>query len=168
MNKALTAIISVILVLGLTLGGCAQSADSNLQFQNFEEVLEDYQLIAHVCLYYFDIYSPSSGMTVLPQGSYMDYYEGNDILRLSEIHIAAIKTIRDTLGDDCYFWVTEDSVVFWQDKTRQYGLLYSGTPAATIREMTDNGYEGLESHRINNNWYEIGYFATQESSLGGQ
>ena len=160
MNKTFSIILSVIIVLGLTLGGCGQIVNSKLQFQNFGEVREDYQLIANICLYYYDIYHPSNGagMTLLPQTGTIDYDEGNECLRISEVHIAAMKTIRDTLGKDCFFWVTRDYVVFWQDKTRQYGLLYSSDPIAAIRDMKANGYEGLDNHRLTNSWNEIGYW----------
>ncbi len=71
----------------------------------------------------------------------------------SEEVAASIEVIYD-LGL-WYLWVSEDYVVFWEDETKYYGILYAESPKKVIKSMRKD-YVGMEYTKIEDEWYEVG------------
>ena len=59
-----------------------------------------------------------------------------------------------------HLWVGEDYVIFWNDETHTYGLLYAAAPRRVIRQIKRDWYETMNSARLDDHWYEIGQLGT--------
>ena len=55
---------------------------------------------------------------------------------------------------DC-LWVNDLCVIFWEDETKYYGLLWSETPKEAIASVKE-WYSDVRYHKLEDNWYEIG------------
>lgn len=55
-----------------------------------------------------------------------------------------------------YVWVEDDHLVFWEDETEYYGVLWSSNPKASIRKIEEDWYSNMKSRKLTTEWYEIG------------
>ncbi len=128
------------------------------QIKKFDSVSNDYEIIAELSLeYYNKLSSEDEHITLFIYDDYFEDYTNNCKVNLNAEQKDALKSVNEKFGKGC-LWVTENSVVFWRDETKYYGLVYSENPLSTIRDMKSEWYNSLEYHRINSNWYEIGVF----------
>lgn len=132
------------------------------EIENFDAISGDYEIIANIAMkYYNELTDKDDRITLLTYddhlevSNYKNPLEDRVVVNLSEEEKSAIKTIDKEFD---YMWVTKDYVIFWEDETKYYGLVYSEKPLSTIWDMKTDWYEGMEYHRINSNWYEIGAF----------
>ena len=54
-----------------------------------------------------------------------------------------------------YLWIEDGNIVFWSDETKVLGLVYSSNPKSYIKSL-EEWYNGMDSERINENWYTVG------------
>ena len=54
-----------------------------------------------------------------------------------------------------YLWIEDGNIVFWNDETKVLGLVYSSNPQSYIESLKE-WYNGMDSERINENWYTVG------------
>ena len=132
------------------------------EIENFNDVSANYETIANTSMkYYNELPNKDDRITILTYDDHMEVsnyknpLEDNIVINLNEEEKSAIKTIDKEFD---YMWVTDEYVIFWEDETKYYGLVYSENPLSTIWDMKTDWYEGVEYHRINSNWYEIGAF----------
>lgn len=132
------------------------------EIENFNDVSANYETIANVAMkYYKELTDKDDRITLLTYddhmkvSNYKNPLEDRVVVNLSEEEKSAIKTIDKEFD---YMWVTKDYVIFWEDETKYYGLVYSENSLSTIWDMKSDWYESIEYHRIDSNWYEIGAF----------
>lgn len=78
----------------------------------------------------------------------------NDFTEVGEELCHQIGTI-DSKGFD-FVWVEEESIIFWEDETKYYGVLFAEKPRVVISSMRREWYPNMQAKRLNKNWYEIG------------
>lgn len=130
------------------------------EFKDFDNFSKDYEVIADFAMQYYKNSSEKPEhitISLSDNGAWKIPTKGFDTtpLILTKEQKSAMKNVCkkfDTL------WVTNDSVIFWIDETKTYGLVYSKTPLKTIWDMRNDWYDGLKYRRINSNWYEIGQY----------
>lgn len=126
------------------------------RIKDFDEISHDYETIANLALeYYNKISSTDEHITLSLYDDYIEDKDNNKRIVLNDKQKDAVKCVKKRFGS---FWVTEEAVIFWGDETKYYGLLYSKNPLSTIWDMKKDWYKGMEYHRINRKWYEIGAF----------
>ena len=132
------------------------------EIENFNDVSANYETIANVAMkYYTELTDKDDRITLLTYddhmkvSNYKNPLEDRVVVNLSEEEKSAIKTIDKEFD---YMWVTKDYVIFWEDETKYYGLIYSKNPLSTIWDIKSDWNEGMEYNRKNSNWYEIGSF----------
>lgn len=54
-----------------------------------------------------------------------------------------------------YLWIEDGNVVYWNDETKVFGLVYSSNPKNYIKSL-EEWYKGMDSEKINENWYAVG------------
>lgn len=54
-----------------------------------------------------------------------------------------------------YLWVTDIYVIFWENETKYYGLLWSESKHKAISSLKE-WYPEMENRRLESNWHEIG------------
>ncbi len=132
------------------------------QIENFNDISADYETIANVAMkYYNESAAKDERICLLTHDDHMEVSNYKNpltdgiVITLNEDEKSAIKNVDDEFS--C-LWVEDDYVIFWEDETKYYGLVFSEKPLSTIWDMKTDWYNGVEYHRINNNWYEIGAF----------
>lgn len=162
MKKAIVITIAILLAFIVGFASYFFIWGGKPQVENFDDISGDYETIAKASMkYYNELPNKNDRITVLTYDDHMEVsnyknpLEDNVVINLNEEEKSAIKTINKEFN---YMWVTEDYVIFWEDETKYYGLVYSENPLLTIWNMKSDWYESMEYHRINSNWYEIGAF----------
>ena len=162
MKKRIMIILAILLAFILVVTSYFFVYGGEPEIENFNDVSANYETIANVAMkYYNELTDKDDRITLLTYddhmkvSNYKNPLEDRVVVNLSEEEKSAIKTIDKEFD---YMWVTKDYVIFWQDETKYYGLVYSEKPLTIIREMKNDWYDAVEYHRINSNWYEIGSF----------
>lgn len=162
MKKGIIITIAILLAFIVGVASYFFVCGGEPEIENFDAISDDYEIIAKASIkYYNELSVKDERITFLTYDDNMEVLDlknpSNDgvVINLNEEEKSAIKTIYKEFD---YMWVTKDYVIFWQDETKYYGLVYSKNPLSTIWNMKSDWYESAEYHRINSNWYEIGAF----------
>lgn len=157
MKKIILIIISIILALILSTVTYFYIWGGKPRIKNFDDISRDYETIAKLSLEYYNQSShKDERITLVTYDDYLKDSDGN-IINLTDEQIEALKTVNQRFDYGC-LWVTNNSVIFWRDETKYYGLVYSKNPLLTIWDIKTDWYDSVEYHRINSKWYEIGNF----------
>ena len=150
MKRILLILISVMIMIGM--GGCRKYENELLTSNK-----ADFLALVEFARAYYDGHKSEEQDHIA-----IDFY--NDGFRdLSSVTM--IEDIPDEMYEsakvigsefDC-LWVNDLYVIFWEDETKYYGLLWSETPKEAIASVKE-WYSGVEYHKLENNWYEIGAF----------
>jgi hypothetical protein len=52
-------------------------------------------------------------------------------------------------------WIEENMIIFWEDETKYYGLLYSERPITSLISV-GKWFESMSINKLDRYWYEIG------------
>ena len=55
-----------------------------------------------------------------------------------------------------YVYVAEDYMIFWEDETGYYGVLWSENPKAAISRIVKDDHPYMKSRKLEKEWYEVG------------
>ncbi len=161
MKKSIAIFVAVLLAVFTASAGYFYIFGGRVQIEGFDEISGDYEIIADTSLRYFkEISAENERITLLiyDKYNYLEDYTNGSTLTLTDEQNKALKTVKESFGRGC-LWVTENTVIFWRDETKYYGLVYSDNPLSAVREMKSDWFSSAEYHRINSNWYEVGVFA---------
>lgn len=153
MKKVVLIILAVILALILSFLVYLYIWGGVPQIKNFDDVSDDYEIVAQLALDMFEELSPEEEYSIF--NIHNGNFEYNDsYLSLTEEQQNAVLTASEKFG---YLLVCEDAVFFRVDETGYYGLVYSDHPLRALyrKELPQSG---REYHRINSHWYEWGAF----------
>ena len=162
MKKRIMIILTILLAFILVVTSYFFVYGGEPEIENFNDVSANYETIANAAIKYYNALSyKAERRTLILYNDHMEEsnaknpLEDQVIINLTEEEKKAIKSVDEEFS---YLWVTNEYVIFWQDETKYYGLVYSEKPLTIIREMKNDWYDAVEYHRINSNWYEIGAF----------
>lgn len=122
--------------------GCAQS----VRFENFADCQEAFSEIADAAQDYYALHKNDE--------EYLTLDVAADAAWARPELEASMETVKD--AGMSYLWVSDDYVIFWEDETKQYGVLYSGTARDVIASIKEEWYAYMEYQRLDGDWYEIG------------
>ncbi len=156
MKKTLLILTSVILTLILSTIAYFYIWGGKPYIENFEQVSEDYEIIAIITL---DSYNKLIPYDSHPENELIivdidveNLKCGDYIFSLTAEEKKAVITIGKKFN---YLAVYEDAVFFHEDETGYYGLVYSKHPLSALYKA-ELPQDGREYHRINSHWYEWG------------
>ena len=154
--KGLLVVIALILIVAILvlvpLGIYHYVTGGEPEMKDFDDHDEVYEQVAEAAMAYYESTETTKRLTLLRQGDKLTLQSGEEI-PLTEDQRQALGEISGRLN---YLWVVEDYVILWGDETKKYGLLYADSPLSVIGDMREEWYSGMEYHRLNGNWYEIG------------
>ncbi len=158
-------IVAIALLLAFIVGVASHSFvyGGKPEIENFDSISGDFEIIAKASMkYYNESSDKDERITIGIFDDYLSVYnsDGLDydtIISLNEEEKTALKTLNSVFSSG-YLWVAEGYIVFWEDETKYYGLVYSEKPLSAILNMESDWDREIEYHRINKNWYEIGAF----------
>ena len=55
-------------------------------------------------------------------------------------------------------WVTDYYIIFWQDETKMYGVIYTRDYKKSKKEIKSWYGDGIQFRKIKKGWYEVGHF----------
>ncbi len=159
MKKGIIIILAILLAFILVVTSYFFVYGGEPEFENFNDVSADYETIANVAMKYYNESTDKDERICLTikEDCLLDdsLLEDNIVINLNKEEKQAIKSVDEAF---MCLWVTDEYVIFWEDETKYYGLVYSENPLSTIWDMKSDWYEGIEYHRIDSDWYEIGAF----------
>lgn len=115
------------------------------KLSNFKDYKNDLLIISESAKKYFLSQEVEEEYLTLGFEDYLEWADDSiekSIQKISEIDLE-------------YIWVSDDYVIFWNNEMKTYGILYS-TSSKTIIKQLKSWYTGMEYHKIEKNWYEIG------------
>ena len=122
-------------------------------FENFQEYEDDFVVVKNFLLDYRLTHNDSSRF-IVDIGSQFLSVNGTEI---SDSSIAdSVKALHNK--GFAYIEMDHDYVIFWEDETGYYGVLWSSNPQKAIRQKKEDArpYMRMKSKKIAKEWYEIG------------
>jgi hypothetical protein len=161
--KFIAIILIVILLYALLFGNLGVFLSlafpkTVTQFEDFAECKDDFMVL---CTFLRSYYSENgcSGRVVFR------FSEDSVVFRLAGSTLSDYKVISvDFLTGQIPAaqnkrlvegWIEENMIIFWENETKYYGLLYSERPILSLISIK-SWHSGLESNKLDRNWYEIG------------
>ncbi len=134
--------ILVILTISLLLSGCTSG-----KITDFEEYRQELTVISNAAKSYYTNHGSKDEHLTLALDNYLTWAD-------SSIEDAIVKVSNMEIS---YIWVSDQYVIFWNDETKTYGILHSVSADSVIKQLK-SWYDGMEYHKLEKNWYEIGQF----------
>ncbi len=148
MKKFMALVLAIVCALGMV--GC------QLNKPDFEDFLEyeDYFVQVKNFLVDYNIARNDNSRLIVNIGSQFLSINGTDISGSSIED--SVKAIRDK--GFTYIEMENDYVVFWEDETGYYGVLWSLNPKKAISQKEEDArpYMNMKSKKLSSEWYEIG------------
>ncbi|MBQ8323710.1 MAG: hypothetical protein IJX82_00985 [Clostridia bacterium] len=154
--KGLLVVIALILIVAILvlvpLGIYHYVVGGEPEMEDFDDHARVYERVAEAATAYYESIETDEWLTLLRQGDKLTLQSGEEIPLTEEQR----KAVGEMSGRFSYLWVTEDYVILWGDETKKYGLLYADSPLSVIGDLREEWHFGMEYHRLNGDWYEIG------------
>ena len=145
MKKIIALLLMLVCVSGLA--GCNTKAD----FDNFSDYEDDFDAVVQFVLEYAHQRNDVDTFTV-DIGD--DYIKIDDAFQSDESLSPSIKRIREK--GFTYIEVAQDYMIFWEDETGYYGVLWSDKPTEAISGIRETSRPYMKSRKLSTEWYEVG------------
>ena len=145
MKKIIALLLMLVCVSGLA--GCNTKAD----FDNFSDYEDDFDAVVQFVLEYAHQRNAVDTFTVNIGD---DYIKIDDVFQSDEALSPSIKKIREK--GFTYIEVAQDYMIFWEDETGYYGVLWSDKPTEAISSIREDFRPHMKSRKLSKEWYEVG------------
>ena len=137
--------MALFCILGLS--GCNTKAD----FDNFSDYEDDFDAVVQFVLEY--VHQRNAVDTfIVDIGD--DYIKIDDAFQSDETLSPSIKRIREK--GFTYIEVAQDYMIFWEDETGYYGVLWAEKPTEAISSIREDSRPYMKSRKLSKEWYEVG------------
>ena len=120
-------------------------------FDNFQEYEDDFNAVKNFLLD-FNITRNDAAPLIVDLNSQFLTVAGYEI---SDSTIEdSVKAIYDK--GFSYVEIDEDYMIFWEDETGYYGVLWSSNPQKSIRNIVKTSRPYMKSRKLAKEWYEVG------------
>ena len=145
MKKLISFVLALFYILGLS--GCNTKAD----FDNFSDYEDDFDAVVQFILEYVHQRNSVDAFTV-DIGD--DNIKIDDTFQSDEALSPSIKKIREK--GFTYIEVAQDYMIFWEDETSYYGVLWAEKPTEAISSIREDSRPYMKSRKLSKEWYEVG------------
>lgn len=145
MKKLIAFVLALVCVSGLA--GCRLN---HPDFDDFEEYKDDFVLIKDFIIDFKSTDNDDS-LHIVDINSQFLSINGSEISDNSME--AAVKSVYDK--GFTYIEINKDYIIFWEDETGYYGVLWSKSPRKAINNFKDTRPYS-KSRKLANEWYEVG------------
>ncbi len=145
-KKLIALFLTLVSVFGMT--GC-QLHQPN--FKDFQEYESDFVLVKNFLMDYNFSGNDDSPLIV-------DLNDRFLTINGEEISDSSIEDSVKAIYDKgfTYIKINDDCIIFWEDETGYYGVLWSKNPRKSINRIVKDTRPGMKSRKLANEWYEIG------------
>ena len=145
MKKLISFVLALFCILGLS--GCNTKAD----FDNFSDYEDDFDAVVQFVLEYAHQRNAVDTFTVNIGD---DHIKIDDAFQSDEALSPSIKKIREK--GFTYIEVAQDYMIFWEDETGYYGVLWSDKPTEAISRIREDFRPHMKSRTLSKEGYEVG------------
>lgn len=145
MKKLISFVLALFCVLGLA--GCNVKAD----FDNFSDYEDDFEAVVQFVLEYVQQRNSVDTFTVNIGD---DHIKIDDTFQSDEALSPSIKKIREK--GFTYIEVAQDYMIFWEDETGYYGVLWAEKFTEAISSIRETFRPYMKSRKLSKEWYEVG------------
>lgn len=145
MKKLIALLLLLACVFGLA--GCNTKAD----FDDFPDYEDDFEAVVQFVLEYVQQRDAVDTFTVNIGDGYIKLDEA---IQSDEALSPSIKKIREK--GFTYIEVAQDYMIFWEDETGYYGVLWSDKPTEAISSIREDSRPYMKSRKLSKEWYEVG------------
>lgn len=145
MKRLISFVLALFCVLGLV--GCNTKPD----FDDFSDYEDDFEAVVQFVLEYVQQRNSVDTFTVNIGD---DYIKIDDAFQSDESLSPSIKRIREK--GFTYIEVAQDYMIFWEDETGYYGVLWSDKPTEAISGIRETSRPYMKSRKLSTEWYEVG------------
>lgn len=133
-----------------------------LYIKDFDSVSKDYTLIKDMLFKYYDRENNSEMLILVIDDKTYELKEndtGKEVNMSEEEKESLIKICETSYkGHYDFLWVTDYYIIFWQDETKMYGVIYTKDYKKSKKEIKSWYGDGIQFRKIKKGWYEIGHF----------
>ena len=129
------------------MSGCNTKAD----FDNFSDYEDDFDAVVQFVLEYVHQRNSVDAFTV-DIGD--DNIKIDDTFQSDEALTSSIKKIREK--GFTYIEVAQDYMIFWEDETGYYVVLWAEKPTEEINSIREDSRPYMKSRKLSKEWYEVG------------
>ena len=143
-------LIALVLAIGCALGmaGCQLNKPD---FEDFQEYEDDFVAVKNFLVDFNTTHNDAVPL-IVDIGSQFLSIKGTDI---SDPSIEdSVKAIYDK--GFSYIEMHDDYIIFWEDETGYYGVLWSLNPKKSINLIIEDSRPYMKSKKLSNEWYEVG------------
>lgn len=145
MRKVIPWLLAAACILSLT--GCGRKPD----FDDFAEYEDDFSAVVRVVLAHQLQRDDASPFIVDLRDGYLTV---GDAVLSDESLVPAVTNVQ--IKGFSYIEVGEDYMIFWENETGYYGVLWSERPAHVIKRISGDSRPYLKSRKLAGKWYEVG------------
>lgn len=146
MKRIIAFLLVVVFVAGTA--GCRLNQPD---FENFHEYEDDFVLVKDFIIESNFSRNDASPLIVDINSQFLTI-DGDEI---SDHSIEdAVKAIYDK--GFTYIEIHDDCVMFWEDETGYYGVLWSLNPKESINSIINDSRPYMKSRKLAKEWYEVG------------
>lgn len=141
-------LVVLTLVLLLCTAGCLYSQPD---FKNFNEYNNDFVTVKDFVVDYYIAHKNTTTLIIDLDSQFLTI-DGEEI---SDNTITdSVKAIYDK--GFTYIEVEKNHIIFWEDETGYYGVLWSANPQSAIRQIVKSSRPYMKSRKLSEEWFEVG------------
>lgn len=157
-KNILVVFLLLIIAVGFILVNLFYSKET-LYIKDFETVSENYSKIRDMLFEYYNKENYSEMIILDIDKSAFEIIDGDKKKNMNDEEKNSLKKICEASykGHYNFIWVTENYIIFWEDETKMYGVIYTND-FKEVKEEIKKWYDGVQFRKIEEGWYELGYF----------
>ena len=159
MKKYILASVVLLVVTICLIQAYLFYSNEALYIKDFESVEEDYLKIKDMIFEYYNKENCSEKLILDIDKSEFVIIDGDKRIDMNEDERNSLKRICETSykGHYNFIWAEQKYIIFWQDETKMYGVIYTDNFKETEEEIK-KWYDGVQFRKIDEGWYELGHF----------
>lgn len=123
-----------------------------LYIKDFDSVSKDYTLIKDMLFKYYDRENNSEMLILVIDDKKYELKENDNgkKVNMSEEEKESLKKICETSykGHYDFLWVTDYYIIFWQDETKMYGVIYTRDYKKSKKKLNPGMVTGYSSEKL--------------------
>ena len=157
-KNILVVFLLLIIAVGFILVNLFYSKET-LYIKDFETVSENYSKIRDMLFEYYNKENYSEMIILDIDKSAFEIIDGDKKINMNAEEKNSLKKLCESSykGHYNFIWVTVNYIIFWEDETKMYGVVYTNDFKETKEEIR-KWYDGVQFRKIEKGWYELGHF----------
>lgn len=150
--KKLVAKILVVVCVGAVIGTTIVFRSNQPTFKDFEEYNDDFITVRDFILEYYFVENVAQPLIIDLNDKILSH--ADEKIENQEALLTAVNKLNEK--DFSYVEVTNGYMIFWDDETGYYGVLWSLNPKSSVKSIVKSSRPNMKSRKLSSEWYEVG------------